>query len=473
MQNFGLTDKQKEDIGLSFVQAQLGCRSPYGKEKARQNAPFSAARQNKLEICFDNMEKVLVLYGKSAADMEDLCDLLAHFKNIRAIVDKCADTPLGQVELFELKGFLLTMERFLPLFIALKTDFEGIVFKPMTAALDILDPHSKRVAPFYIEDSATPALAVIRQEKAAAGQGKERAEIAAREDAEEMRIMAELSRRLRMHLPDFYANMDNLGQLDFAIAKAKLAQKFGAARPKIAKDRVVLENMLNPLVAHALAAKGKEFTKISINLKKASTIITGANMGGKSVAIKTAALNATLACLGFFVFADAAEVPLFDDICLLAEDLQNAADGLSSFGAEITHLNEILHKSKTQFMLILLDEPARTTNPAEGAAIARALVAHLAQSGCVCLISTHYDQVEGDKHYRVAGLAENVPQGASIGDYMDYTLIEIDTKTPPHSCHARQNGWIGVLLPFRFRNQQAKVEFWLSGDCWVQNMQNP
>lgn len=444
MNLFGLDGGQKEAVGLNFVLEQLNAASPYGREKVRQIAPFRDLER--LEECFDNIDKILTLCCENMGAIEEICGLLGHFKDIRATVEKCKSAPLGEVELFEVKSFLLALARLLP---ALESVcLKGIEFEPMAAALDVLDPGKKRVAPFSIEDETSGALLNLRRRKRVLeaqiqrekGESRdkllqERTKVVAAEDIEEMRIMEDLSRRLRRFAPAFLANMEALGQLDFVIAKALLAINFGAKRPKISSGRLMLSNMSNPHVAQDLAAKGNQFTKISISLDVGTTIITGANMGGKSIAIRTAVLNTALCGLGFFVFAEKAEIPLFDGICLVSEDLQDARGGLSSFGAEIVRLKDILSLSRSSFLFIALDEPARATNPAEGAAIVRAAAAHFNQSGCVCLISTHYDGVTSDnmKHYQVAGLdaSAQAVKAAFIGDYMDYRLIEASADTPP------------------------------------------
>ena len=446
---FDLDQAQRDAVGLNFVLNQLSCRSPYGAEEIRRFAPFGANDKAKLLECFDNMENILIFAKKHPDTFDELCNLLAHFNNIRGTTAKLENTALNQVELFEIKQFLLIFERFLSVFgkVDEQINLVRISFMPMTAALDILDPQGARIAPFSIENSFSPALIVIRQEKGKieallrqeTNQHRRgellvmRTDIVAKEDAEESRVMAELSQELRRHVSVFCANMDNLGKLDVAIAKALLALKYSAVRPKIGGKRLVLKNMTNPMIAAILAENGRAFTKISISLDVGTTIITGANMGGKSVAMRTTVLNAMLCRLGFFVFAEEAKIPLFDGICLVSEDMQDMQLGLSSFAAEITRLDQIVKRSRDAFLLIALDELARATNPQEGAAIVRAVATYFADSGCICLMSTHYDGIArpGMKHYQVAGLSANVKNAAFIGDDMDYRLLEACPNTPP------------------------------------------
>ena len=416
----GLDTTQREAIGLNYILRLLSPVSPYGTEKLRQIAPFTCS--DAANRCFDNIEKLMV------QDTEPLRDILAHFKNIRGILTKLAGTALNEVELFETKGFLLTLESFLPVFNEINAylQLSDIVFTPMTPALDILDPKKTRIAPFSLDDGFSDILPAARRKISWEEQ-----------TAEEMRIMSELSIQLRPHIPKFSRNMDSIGHLDLAIAKATLAAAHYCVRPKISEATVVLHEMTNPMVADALAETGCVMTPVSMTLgANKPVIITGANMGGKSVAIKTAALNAALCTLGIPVFASKAEIPLFDSIFLVSQDLQNTDAGLSSFGGEVIRLNDLaVSLNSTQSNLfIALDEPARATNPAEGAAIVRALAAWLAQSGQICLLSTHYDGITAPnaKYYRVAGLT-NLPKSlgqANIADYMDYRLVETNAADP-------------------------------------------
>ena len=412
----GLDDAQKQAIGLDFVLRRLDLATSYGKEKLREVAPFGPGNEAMANRCFDSIEKLM-----ESRQLDNLRGIMAHFKNIRQILVKCESTPLNEIELFEMKRFLLTFETFMSAFDLTLND---IAFTPMTHILDVLDPHGKRIAPFSIEDGFSDCLAAIRREKQRLQDTAQRVEIVAAESAEEIRIMSELSAKLRPHVATIRKNIDCLGVLDFAMAKAMLTLHFGCVRPKINQGGVLLRDMTNPMVADALAQKGKAFTPVTLNLKAGVAIITGANMGGKSVSIKTAVLNVALCQLGFFVFAQEAEIPLFDGIFLISQDMQDALSGLSSFGGEIFGLNALTARLKTEFLFVSLDELARSTNPAEGAAIVRAVTVYLAQSGSVCLISTHYDSVASPnvKHYRVAGITDL--------NYMDYRLIEASFADP-------------------------------------------
>ena len=447
----GLNDTQKEAIGLNFIINRLSCKSPYGKASVRNIRFFGRTGKEQAERCFDNIDMVVGIVKKSDKTADMLLDIISRFKNIEGIVKKCeSGNILNEVELFEIKGFLLLLEDLIDAYNCLGLLLNGIKFDSMKIALDILDPDGRRIAPFFIDEKMRPALRDMRKEKErleaaiskSEGEDKtellrKRADICALEDDEERAACASLSHQLRQYIKMFYDNMDNIGKLDLLFAKALLAVEYNAMRPKIA-DCISLKNMYNPFIEENLAQKGRKMTKTSIILKQGVAIITGANMGGKSVAMVTTVLNASLCQLGFFVFSEYAEIPLFDGIYFTSGDMQDMGRGLSSFGAEIMHLKEILKHIETDFLFIALDEPARTTNPSEGAAIVRGLAAFLAEAESISLINTHYDQVlkNNVKYYRVAGLTDDISDRlalrnkeslSDIGDYMDYRLIEADS----------------------------------------------
>jgi dsDNA-specific endonuclease/ATPase MutS2 len=450
---FGLDSIQQETIGLNFVLNQLMPISPYGAEQKKQIKPFTRSNPEALLECFDNIEKIIALTKNDNAGLEELCFHLMSLKQIRGVALKCENHTLHQVDLFELKNFLITFEKLELVFRRLheQVQFVKIDLQALCQALEILDSEGKRIAAFVVD---SPELRVIRQEKlnievllqqekTQSGESvftTKRFQIVKREAEEEARVMNELTEKLRLHVSTILANINNIGKLDLIIAKAKLALKYGGVRPKLSKQaEVSLKNMHNPYVEDALAKSNQTMTPVTLTLPKGMTIITGANMGGKSVSVKTAVLNVLLCQMGFFVFAESAEIPLFDGICLISEDMQDIEQGLSSFGAEIRRLDEIAGRLKKEFLFVALDEFAKGTNPEEGACIVRAIASYLSESGSVCVMTTHYDRVVSPqfKHYQVAGL--KLPEKkqvekrkiSQIAEYMDYNLIEVDSTTAP------------------------------------------
>ncbi|MFA4997285.1 MAG: DNA mismatch repair protein MutS, partial [Bacteroidales bacterium] len=132
----------------------------------------------------------------------------------------------------------------------------------------------------------------------------------------------------------------------------------------------------------------------------------------------------------FFVPAQSASIPLVKDVFLVIGDKQDQYRGLSSFAAEMLQLDRIMADIRQGIRLLLLvDEPARTTNPAEGAAILCALVEFLEHYNTMSLISTHYGDLGlSCRKLRVSGFNPVQVKGRldplMMNEYMDYSLTE-------------------------------------------------
>jgi dsDNA-specific endonuclease/ATPase MutS2 len=193
----------------------------------------------------------------------------------------------------------------------------------------------------------------------------------------------------------------------------------------------------------ALAAHGREFQPVDITYGMQPTLITGANMGGKTVVLKTLTLCQLLFQFGFGIPAASAQIAVKDEIYFCIGDEQSVEKGLSSFAAEMKNIDAVIKASRmNKRLLALIDEPARTTNPTEGTALVTALLKVLTGSGVSLVMTTHYDIEPGEARcLRVKGF-EN-------GE-MDYRLVEVQDGEVPHEALniAQSLGidseWIGI-----------------------------
>lgn len=252
------------------------------------------------------------------------------------------------------------------------------------------------------------------------------------EAVEEARILERLSSEISGRGGEILEVMDAIAEFDLLVAKGYLANACNGVKPVICDTaRLVIVNGRHPLVEAGLRKKGKTFTPISVNLTKGVTLITGANMGGKTVSLKMIGLLAAMAQYGFLIPADHMEVGMNSYIYISAGDEQSIDMGLSTFGAEIRSVKEALVKSEKEG-LILIDELARGTNPHEGFAISKAIIGYLADKPAMTVITTHFDGLaeKGIRHLQVKGLRNidfnTIKASEEISGYMDYTLIEIE-----------------------------------------------
>ena len=414
-----LTFAQKENIGFQYVLEALQPCSPYGQEQLRNLCPMGPDSRQEIQRQLDNIQAILT-HPECQEPLRQMLRIFMGLKMVRPTVQKCLEADLNPIELFELKRFLLQTQEMLPIFARLcaGVTLEGIRLSDTVDALDILDPDGNRTASFFIADHTSETLASIRsQKRALEAQLRQnaseellylRSQLAGQEEAEEMRIHSQMSQALRPHISKILANMQAIADLDMTAEKARLARLYGGCRPELTRTELVLEDMINPRIADLLKAEKQAFTPISIALAPGATVITGANMGGKSVALKTIALNILLVHCGFFPFAAKAKLPLMDAMHIISEDLESIDRGLSSFGGEMVRFNQMAAQLSQGLHFVLLDEFARGTNPQEGAAIVRAVTRYLNHQNAISVLATHYDHVAdvAMAHYQVAGLKD-------------------------------------------------------------------
>lgn len=415
---------QRESIGFRHVLEALAPCSAYGAALVRGLTPFRPGQEDLLRLELDNVGRAIAARPRCTQAWERLERVLMQIKDIRKSIGRCGRETLSEIELFEIKRFLIQLSELGPLLDAVQAEagFVGIALSDTLPALALLDPEGSRVASFYVSERYSPALAQARREKRALEERLRlekdpdemtrlqaaRREQAVLEEQAALEVQGMLSQQLGAYRQAMLDNCDTVGKLDLTLQKAKLAMRYHCCKPEIGQGKLELTEMVNPALADHLADQGKTFVPVTLELAEGVTVITGANMGGKSVALKAVALNVLAVSCGLYAFAQRAQVCLFDQIFLMSEDLEDSGRGLSSFGGEIVGLTQVVDAVEARFCLVLMDEFARGTNPHEGAALARAVVRYLSARRVVCAMTTHYDGVAdaAGAHYQVIGLRE-------------------------------------------------------------------
>ena len=419
-----LSEKQLNQIGARFVFDKITPVTAFGQEMARAVAPYKKCDEAALFEELDNVE--------TAAGIGTAFDaVLSKFRDIRGSVKKLTGGVLSLVELFEMKAFLLTLDDLADMPCVLNKTYK------IGEALALLDPDGTRLRSFFISERYSDKLRGIRARKLAADNEEERLRVVSEEEDEELNVRIRLTALLSAFAADFNENIKHIAWLDFVLAKGKIAREFRCVKPRKAQKRAFFKNMYSPEVADALAARELCVTPTDIEISPGVSVLTGANMGGKSVALKTLALNVYLFQCGMLVFADEAELSMFEYIDFIFDDESSIYSGLSSFGAEITHINEMVKQAEQKFCLLILDEPAKGTNPREGRAIAAGLARYLNGLDSVSVLSTHYDNVAGDEYKCYVTV--------------DYRLVEastfVENKVPNDALNiCRRLGLKGELL---------------------------
>ena len=241
-------------------------------------------------------------------------------------------------------------------------------------------------------------------------------ELQLQERDEERRILYELSAQIGGYREELTYGVENLAMLDLIFAKAKYAEELQASEPVLHK----LPTVGSQRSAKNENAELKAESRTLIRLLQArhplldpqnvvpidvdpmpgtrAIVITGPNTGGKTVSLKTVGLLALMAQSGLHIPAQSgSELPCFHAVYADIGDEQSIEQSLSTFSGHITNIIRIL-KQIDQRSLVIFDELGAGTDPQEGAALARAILTHLLETGCTTLVATHYPELKTFAH---------------------------------------------------------------------------
>ena len=216
-------------------------------------------------------------------------------------------------------------------------------------------------------------------------------ELEIKEKKEIERILAELSAETAGYREAISDNVRLLVQLDIVFAKAKLGFQMRAWAPLMNNEgKVELRNARHPLI------DPQKVVPISLRLGTDfdTMIITGPNTGGKTVTLKTIGLLTLMAECGLHVPAgDGSCLSTFDAILADIGDEQSIAQSLSTFSSHMRTIVDVVAQCDSR-TLVLFDELGAGTDPAEGAALAIALIEFCRKMGSRVVATTHYAELK-------------------------------------------------------------------------------
>ena len=409
--------------GLRFMLDGLDLQSGFARRWLLDSEMMTS--EQKITACYDVLRHFVdFVRSIEPSFLNTLLFRLQGVKDIRTTIKNLRQSStLDDIELFEVKHLAILSTEVVKLLKEHNLD-QVVEIPSLNEVITILDPDGMKIASFYIYDSYCEQLKDLRVQMRKNPDQQEELLLEAAEIEEDVR--KDLTRQLHSHVDDIESALVALAMVDIDVAKARQIAEQGLCFPEISGDgSSSFTAMFHPQVKDALSRAGKQFQPVNISYAYRPTLITGANMGGKTVVLKTLTLCQYLFQFGFGIPASAACIAIKDEIMFCIGDEQSIEKGLSSFAAEMKNIDAVIKASReNRRLLALIDEPARTTNPTEGTALVQALLKVLSEKRMSLVMTTHYDIEPGSAYcLRVKGFDNGL---------MNYSLVEVEDGEVPH-----------------------------------------
>ena len=249
----------------------------------------------------------------------------------------------------------------------------------------------KSQLPGLVHDVSSSGSTFFIEPISAVNGNNELRELFVAERKEIERILAELSAEAAARQESINLNYEMLVTLDCIFARAKLSFAMHGIEPVIRTDgKLELKCARHPLID----AKKVVPVSLSLGVDFDTMVITGPNTGGKTVTLKTIGLLTLMAECGLHIPADdGSSIAIFETVLADIGDEQSIEQSLSTFSSHMRNIVEILQVCDRD-SLILFDELCAGTDPAEGAALAIALIEFCRKCGAKVATTTHYAELK-------------------------------------------------------------------------------
>ena len=398
--------------GIRYLFDELGLQSGYVRKVLLDREMMIDSDQ--IDAAYARLRTYFNLVVSDRRRVEDMRFRLQGLRDISGTLSALAEgATLDEIEFFEIKHMAMLAEK-----LSDATYLDSVI--------GILDPDGLKIGTFYLYDSYSVEL---RRLRAAVEIDPDDAQTQELLVNEEDRLKKVISDKLRPYARQLSETLREMAELDISLAMAVQMNVEGLEIPSSGTETKI-SGMFHPGVRAVLRTKGREFQAVDFAFKRGEpATVIGANMGGKTVALKTLCMLQYLYQFGFGLPVASAGMTPFDDIRFCIGDEQDEKTGLSSFAAEMQRIDRaVAAVQQGGRVLLLVDEPARTTNPVEGTALVSALLELLADKPNLALVmTTHYTVEHAGQCWRVQGLLPG-----SKGRTMDYRLVPTASHEVPH-----------------------------------------
>ena len=258
-----------------------------------------------------------------------------------------------------------------------------------------------------VHDSSASGNTLFIEPQAVVGLGNRIAELEAQELKEERRVLLQLSAAVAEEEESLLAMQDCLARLDLGLARARYGAWLGAVKPSLGGECWQLKELRHPLLVWQERQEGgTAVVPVSLQIEPTLRVvaITCPNTGGKTVTLKSLGLATLMARAGLFLpCSGIPQLPWCDAVLADIGDEQSLQQNLSTFSGHVRRIAQILEALSSLGAapvpaLVLLDEVGAGTDPSEGAALATALLRHLADQVQLSVATTHFGELKALKY---------------------------------------------------------------------------
>ena len=413
----GLSFEGIQDIGDSLERAALQSILP-GEELLAIATTLAGARN--LRRVIDNQENIPVL--------NDLVSELRTYPELEQEIHRCIDergqvTDRASQKMGEIRGELRKVRsqitQKLQNIIQAKSGAvqEQLITQRGDRFVIPVKAPQKDAIPGIVHDTSTSGATLYIEPNSIVPLGNQLRQIIRKEQTEAEAIRRTLTEKVAEVTPDLERLLAIVTTLDLAVAKSRYSFWIGANPPRFVNRQeneiITLRNLRHPLLVwQQQHEQGNPVVPVDLLISPQIRVvtITGPNTGGKTVTLKTLGLAAVMAKVGLFIPArEPVEMPWFRQILADIGDEQSLQQSLSTFSGHIRRISRILEAlepGENDFSplainyqsLVLLDEVGAGTDPAEGSALAIALLKYLANHTQLTMASTHFGELKALKY---------------------------------------------------------------------------